>query len=172
MAWQHVIFYTIPLKLCLTPHPKHLILSHVVLSQWQCKLQDASPNLSCCFSTDVDQSSASARGKKSLDFSTPRTRHQKYDTAQSNNHTLTPFDSPGIDTQASVLDDSFPKPLETSLSTESELYDAFAKNHGIVADDIGKSRKRMQDDLFGELSDDDNDLLPNINPAIGKLCIL
>ncbi|KAK2187311.1 hypothetical protein NP493_170g04032 [Ridgeia piscesae] len=114
------------------------------------------------YSPDLNQSSASGRGKKSLDFSTPTTRRLKQTSNHSKNGTLTPSDSP--DTNLHGLDDSFATPLERSLTAETELGDAVAKNHGIVADSVCKSRKRMQDEVFGELSDDD-DMLTNIDPG-------
>ena len=117
------------------------------------------------YSPDLNQSSASGRGKKSLDFSTPTTRRLKQTSNHSKNGTLTPSDSP--DTNLHGLDDSFATPLERSLTAETELGDAVAKNHGIVADSVCKSRKRMQDEVFGELSDDD-DMLTNIDPGKGK----
>ena len=117
------------------------------------------------YSPDLNQSSASGRGKKSLDFSTPTTRRLKQTSDHSKNGTLTPSDSP--DTNLHGLDDSFATPLERSLTAETELGDAVAKNHGIVADSVCKSRKRMQDEVFGELSDDD-DMLTNIDPGKGK----
>lgn len=123
----------------------------------------------CYSSSDIHSSSDCGRGKKSLDFSTPTTKRLNQNSERINKDTRTPFDSPDIDCQG--LDDSFPTPLERSLTTENELCEAVAKNHGIVADGICKSRKRMQDEVFGELSDDDDDLLTNVDPGIGQLCI-
>ena len=125
--------------------------------------------MSCGSSSDVEQSSAPTHGKKSLDFSTPTTQRLKHNGGQIKSDTPTPFDSPDVDSQATGLDDSFPTPLERSLTTENELYEAVALNHGIVADDICKSRKRMQDEVFGDLSDDEDDVLTNIDPGIGEL---
>ena len=122
------------------------------------------------------------KGKKSLDFSSPSAANlSQHSTCLANNNTGHDAKVNGsVKTQhveklkeKYQLDDSFSQvqPLDQSL-TENE---GVRQGDGAAGDDERRSKKRVQDELFGELSEDEEGERDGMDktrplPDIGRYC--